>query len=76
MNPDHISEYSRGMRQQSHYYNPETWTASLNGQGIKRAANTADEEGGTTKRPSAKQIQAWNEAKQKKKRAKLMQFVA
>ena len=36
MNPDRISEYSRGERQQEVFYNTQAWQASLEGKGAPR----------------------------------------
>lgn len=36
MNPDRISEFKRGERQQEAYYDVSSWQSSLDGKGIKR----------------------------------------
>lgn len=61
MNPDRISEYSRGNRQQEAFYDTKSWQESLGGKGIKRSGEEIEEgEGGEEvirkKRPSAKEV--------------------
>lgn len=61
MNPDRISEYSRGNRQQEAFYDTTAWQESLGGKGIKRSGEEIEEgEGGEEiarkKRPSAKEV--------------------
>ncbi|KAM0746178.1 hypothetical protein T439DRAFT_140063 [Meredithblackwellia eburnea MCA 4105] len=54
MNPDRISEYSRGERQQQVFYDTKGWQESLGGRGIKRAA---DEDGlANKKKVSSKDV--------------------
>lgn len=87
MNPDRISEFQRGQRQQEAFYDgasamgselPERngaerltpcsrcsvqgWEQSLAGKGLKRGAE--DESTGERKRPSAKQIEKFKQAKE------------
>ena len=69
MNPDRISEYNRGLRQQEVFYNVDHWTESLQGKGIKRSAET---ESGPKKKPTAKQVEAFKLRKEMRKKAKLL----
>ncbi|KAL8287336.1 hypothetical protein RQP46_003788 [Phenoliferia psychrophenolica] len=66
MNPDRISEYSRGERQQEVFYNTQAWQASLEGKGIKRAGEEA--EGGKRKRVTAKDVERFKAKKLDKKK--------
>jgi hypothetical protein len=55
MNPDRISEFSRGERQQNAFYDTASWQTSLEGKGLKRSGEEA--EGGTRKKkPTAKEV--------------------
>lgn len=73
MNPDRISDYSRGNRQQEVFYDTTAWTASLEGKGLKRAGEGA--EGSRKKKPSASEVAAFKKKKEDKKKAKLMDFL-
>jgi hypothetical protein len=78
MNPDRISDYSRGTRQQDAYYDTSGWTASLDGKGLKRGAGGAgavEDDGPRKKKPSAKEVEKFRQKKVDKKRAKLMDFL-
>ncbi|KAK4705249.1 hypothetical protein P7C70_g956, partial [Phenoliferia sp. Uapishka_3] len=66
MNPDRISEYSRGERQQEVFYNTQAWQASLEGKGIKRAGEEA--EGGKRKKVTAKDVERFKAKKLDKKK--------
>ncbi|GAA5866875.1 hypothetical protein JCM8547_003903 [Rhodosporidiobolus lusitaniae] len=70
MNPDRISDFSRGQRQQEAYYDVAGWEAQLGGRGLKRGAETDDDEAGK-RRPSSKQVERFRQAKEDKKRKKL-----
>lgn len=61
MNPDRVSEFKRGERQQEAFYDTNSWTESLGGKGLRAARGIGDqtnEEGVQTKakRPTAKQV--------------------
>ncbi|ORY73820.1 hypothetical protein BCR35DRAFT_306924 [Leucosporidium creatinivorum] len=73
MNPDRISDYSRGTRQQEVFYDTAAWAASLEGKGLKRAGESA--EGSRKKKPSAAEVAAFKKKKEDKKKAKLMDFL-
>ena len=82
LNPDRISEFQRGQRQQEAYYdgaqslqtrccpcldsNPLSsvrgWESTLAGQGLKRSDDSAPE--GERKRPSAKELERFRQAKE------------
>ncbi|BGP18124.1 hypothetical protein JCM10213_004225 [Rhodosporidiobolus nylandii] len=72
MNPDRISDFQRGQRQQEAYYDVAGWEQSLEGKGIKRAGvGSAAGEEGSKKRPSSKEIERFRKNKEDKKRKKL-----
>lgn len=61
INPDRVSEFKRGERQQEAFYDTNSWTESLGGKGLRAArgiGGSTNEEGVQTKqkRPSAKQV--------------------
>ncbi|KAM0790205.1 hypothetical protein ACM66B_005520 [Microbotryomycetes sp. NB124-2] len=73
-NPDRVSEYNRGMRQQQAFYNVDSWTDSLQGRGLRLRADDDNNvaEGSKRKKPSSKEVQAFKQRKEAKKRAKLI----
>ncbi|GAA5838686.1 hypothetical protein JCM11251_003263 [Rhodosporidiobolus azoricus] len=73
MNPDRISDFQRGHRQQEAYFDVEGWESSLAGKGLKRAAEASDES--AKKRPSTKQVDQFRRAKEEKKRKKLTSWL-
>ncbi|GAA6064318.1 hypothetical protein JCM10212_006005 [Sporobolomyces blumeae] len=78
LNPDRISDYQRGQRQQEAYYDVKGWEAQLEGKGIKRPGGPSDEiegEGATRKRPSSKQVEQFRKQKEEKKRKKLTSWL-
>ncbi|GAA6038027.1 hypothetical protein JCM8097_007506 [Rhodosporidiobolus ruineniae] len=70
MNPDRISDFQRGHRQQEAYFDVTGWEQQLQGRGIKRGPETEGDDGGK-KRPSTKQVDQFRKAKEEKKRKKL-----
>lgn len=54
MNPDRISEFKRGERQQGAYYDVDGWNESLAGRGIRGADE--DERGGKKRKVTAKDV--------------------
>ena len=67
MNPDRVSEFKRGERQQEAFYDTNSWTESLGGKGLRAArgiGSQTNEEGVATKtkRPTAKQVVSYHRA--------------
>ncbi|BGP26152.1 WW/Rsp5/WWP domain containing protein [Rhodotorula toruloides] len=75
LNPDRLSEYQRGRRQQEAYYDVAGWEASLASRPPKREHEDAEQEDGKKKRPSAKQVEKFRQAKEDKKRKKLASWL-
>ncbi|BGP33748.1 hypothetical protein JCM10296v2_005552 [Rhodotorula toruloides] len=75
LNPDRISDYQRGRRQQEAYYDVAGWEASLASRPPKRQHEYAEDEDGKKKRPSAKQVEKFRQAKEEKKRKKLTSWL-
>ncbi|BGP01725.1 WW/Rsp5/WWP domain containing protein [Rhodotorula toruloides] len=75
LNPDRISDYQRGRRQQEAYYDVAGWEASLASRPSKRQHEDAEDEDGKKKRPSAKQVEKFRQAKEEKKRKKLTSWL-
>ncbi|GAA5982847.1 hypothetical protein JCM11641_004647 [Rhodosporidiobolus odoratus] len=73
MNPDRISDFQRGHRQQEAYYDVTGWEASLAGRGLKRGSEAETDQ--ARKRPSSKQIESFRKAKEDKKRKKLTSWL-
>ncbi|GAA5907600.1 hypothetical protein JCM8208_000014 [Rhodotorula glutinis] len=83
VNPDRVSQFQRGHRQQEAYYDVQGWEQQLAGRGLKRAGGEpaaaagagaeSDEAGGEAakRRPSAKQVDKFRRDKEEKKRKKL-----
>ncbi|GAA5977444.1 hypothetical protein JCM10908_004981 [Rhodotorula pacifica] len=74
LKPDRISEFQRGQRQQEAYYDVRGWENALGGQGIGRADGTSTEQ--ERKRPSAKELERFRQAKEDKKRRKVSSWLA
>ncbi|KWU42190.1 hypothetical protein RHOSPDRAFT_4929, partial [Rhodotorula sp. JG-1b] len=62
LNPDRISDFQRGQRQQEAYYDVRGWESTLAGQGLKRSDDSTPE--GERKRPSAKELERFRQAKE------------
>ncbi|SDA01433.1 BZ3500_MvSof-1268-A1-R1_Chr10-1g02661 [Microbotryum saponariae] len=76
MVPDRISDYSRSSRQQQAFYDTNAWTESLQGRGLYQGQqDEVEEQGGRKRKPSSKEVQAFKDKKEQKKRAKLMTFL-
>ncbi|KDE05296.1 hypothetical protein MVLG_04328 [Microbotryum lychnidis-dioicae p1A1 Lamole] len=76
MVPDRISDYSRSSRQQQAFYDTNAWTESLQGRGIYQGQqDEVEEQGGKKRKLSSKEVQAFKDKKEQKKRAKLMTFL-
>ncbi|GAA5919635.1 hypothetical protein JCM6882_006884 [Rhodosporidiobolus microsporus] len=73
LNPDRISDFQRGHRQQEAYFDVEGWETSLNGQGLKRKVEASDDS--AKKRPTTKQVDQFRRAKEDKKRKKLARWL-
>ncbi|KAK4049867.1 hypothetical protein OIV83_003923 [Microbotryomycetes sp. JL201] len=71
-NPDRVSEYNRGVRQQQAFYNVDSWTEGLQGRGLRLRDSDAESEATNRKKPSSKEVQAFKQRKEAKKRAKLL----
>lgn len=72
-NPDRISDFQRGQRQQEAYYDVRGWESTLAGQGLKRSDDSTPE--GERKRPSAKELERFRQAKENKKRRKIASWL-
>ncbi|BGP50014.1 hypothetical protein JCM10450v2_005922 [Rhodotorula kratochvilovae] len=75
LNPDRISQFQRGQRQQEAYYDVTGWEQQLAGRGIKRAGEPEEGDEGK-KRPSAKQVEKFRQQKEEKRRKKLNAWLA
>lgn len=69
MNPDRISEFKRGERQQGAYYDVDGWNESLAGRGIRGADE--DERGGKKRKVTAKDVEKFKAKKLEKKKKAL-----